>query len=139
MVFVAWYLFRPERLFINEKVNESLSVAHGQQILSGDFKSLAHETTGRAEVYDINGKHVLRFTRFSTSNGPDVHVYLVASPEASNDDTVRHAGFINLGILKGNQGDQNYELPSNADLTTYRSVSLWCERFNVNFGSCSLK
>jgi hypothetical protein len=82
---------------------------------------------------------VLRFTGFSTSNGPDVHVYLVAAPDAFDDDTVRHAGFINLGKMKGNQGDQNYELPPGVDLSIYRSVSLWCQRFNVNFGACSLR
>ena len=78
------------------------------------------------------------FTKFSTSNGPDVHVYLVAAPDATKDYIIHHAGFINLGKMKGNEGDQNYELPNGIDLKTYRSVSLWCQRFNVNFGSCSL-
>jgi uncharacterized membrane protein len=136
---VAWLLFRPELLFVNQRVSEGLSVGGGHQILSGEFKGLAHETTGSAAVYDLGGRYVLRFTGFATSNGPDVHVYLVAAPIASSDDTVRHAGFINLGKLKGNQGDQNYDLPLGTDFSKYRSVSLWCERFNVNFGACSLR
>ncbi len=136
---VGWYLFRPELLLLNTRVNENLSLTHAQKLLTGSFKGIAHQTAGQAMIYELDGRRVLRFTQFSTSDGPDVHVYLVAAPDASSDDVVRHAGFINLGKMKGNQGDQNYDLPSNADLSMYRSVSLWCERFNVNFGACTLR
>ena len=139
VILVAWFLFRPELLFLNSRVSENLKTKKSEKVVSGEFKGLAHETAGHAAIYNLHGKYVLRFTGFSTSNGPDVHVYLVAAPDASNDDTVHHAGFINLGKLKGNEGDQNYELPSGIDLSTYRSVSLWCQRFNVNFGACSLR
>lgn len=139
IVGVGWFLFRPELLFVNQRVGEGLSLANAQKILEGDFKGIAHRTSGRATVYRIAQRFVLRFTGFSSANGPDVHVYLVAAPDASSDDTVRHAGFINLGKMKGNQGDQNYDLPAGVDLGTYRSVSLWCQRFNVNFGACSLR
>lgn len=136
---VAWFLFRPELLLVNHAVNESLGSASAKPLVSGSFKGLAHVTNGEAAVFEVGGKRVLRFTGFSTSNGPDVHVYLVAAADASDDATVRYSGFINLGKLKGNKGDQNYELPANVDLSTYRSVSLWCQRFNVNFGACSLR
>ncbi|HEY3783372.1 MAG TPA: DM13 domain-containing protein [Fimbriimonadaceae bacterium] len=138
-VFVGWFLFRPELLLVNSRVNEGLALNGAKLVTSGPFKGLAHETAGTASIYEVGGKDVLRFTGFSTSNGPDVHVYLVAAPDASNDDVVHHAGFINLGKMKGNEGDQNYELPAGTDLATYRSISLWCQRFNVNFGSCQLR
>ena len=137
-VFAAWLLFRPELIFLNTRVNEDFKKNGSQRVLSGNFKGLAHETSGQAEVYREGNRTLLRFTKFSTSNGPDVHVYLVAAPDATKDDIIHHAGFINLGKMKGNEGDQNYELPNGIDLKTYRSVSLWCQRFNVNFGSCSL-
>ncbi|HLK15331.1 MAG TPA: DM13 domain-containing protein [Fimbriimonadaceae bacterium] len=136
---VAWFLFRPELLLVNSKVSEGLTLSGARVVSSGDFKGLAHDTAGHAAIYAVDGRYVLRFTGFSTSNGPDVHVYLVAATDASSDDTVRHSGFINLGKMKGNEGDQNYELPAGVDLSTYRSVSLWCQRFNVNFGACSLR
>lgn len=136
---VAWAAFRPELLFVNHKVDETFSSMGSAPVLTGTFVGLAHETSGEAAVYDTGSQRVLRFTGFSTANGPDVHVYLVAAPDASSDDVVRHAGFINLGKMKGNEGDQNYVLPPDVNLSTYRSISLWCERFNVNFGACSLK
>ena len=78
-------------------------------------------------------------TEFQTSNGPDVQVYLVAADDASDNDTVTRAGFVNIGALKGNIGDQNYELPADVDLSKYKSVSIWCRRFGVNFATAPLK
>jgi Electron transfer DM13 len=146
---VGWYLFRPELLFVNKKVNESLVTASAAtasegatapvSILAGQFHSVAHETRGTASVHDLGGgRRVLRLTDFATSNGPDVRVYLVAARDASDNATVTKAGYIELGKLKGNQGDQNYEIPAGADLTRYRAVTIWCHRFAVNFATAPL-
>ena len=85
-----------------------------------------------------DGKKTLRLTNFETSNGPDVHVYLVAAADAKDNDTVKTAGFVDLGSLKGNIGDQNYDVPANVDLAKYRAATIWCARFNVNFGTAPL-
>lgn len=138
---VAWYAFRPERLFINQKVNEQFPTASAatNKLASGQFQSAAHETKGTATVFQLaDGKKTLRLTDFATSNGPDVHVYLVASDNAKDNDTVTKAGFIDVGSLKGNIGDQNYDLPANTDLSKYRAVTIWCKRFSVNFGTAPL-
>ena len=82
-----------------------------------------------------DGSRVLRFTNFTTSNGPDVHVYMVAADDAKDSASVLRAGFIDLGTIKGNMGDQNYILNSDVDLSKYRAVSVWCKRFSVNFGA----
>jgi len=109
------------------------------QLAAGEFHSGAHETKGTAAVFQLaDGKKTLRLTNFATSNGPDVHVYLVAAPDAKDNDAVTKAGFVDLGSLKGNIGDQNYELPANADLAKYRAVTIWCKRFSVNFGTAPL-
>ena len=137
----AWYAFRPERLFINQKVNEQFPTASaaGNQLASGQFHSGAHETKGTATVFQLaDGKKTLRLTNFETSNGPDVHVYLVAAQDAKDNDSVTKAGFVDLGPLKGNIGDQNYDLPANVDLAQYRAVTIWCKRFSVNFGTAPL-
>jgi Electron transfer DM13 len=147
---IAWYAFRPELLFVNKTVNEelptaqagSMSMAKGTEpmvLAKGDFRGLAHETKGAATVHQIaDGKRILRLTNFETSNGPDVHVYLVAAEVATDNETVKKAGFIDLGSLKGNKGDQNYQVPPDADLNKYKSVSIWCARFGVNFGAATL-
>jgi hypothetical protein len=58
-----------------------------------------------------DGTRVLRFTSFSTSNGPYVHVYMVAADDAKDAAAVEKAGFVDLGVIKGNIGDQNYTSP----------------------------
>ena len=141
---VAWYAFRPERLVVNRRVNEAMPTGQGaaspQTLVSGHFYSILHPTEGTATVYRLgDGARVLRLTSFSTSNGPDVHVYMVAAADAKDVATVQRAGFIDLGVIKGNIGDQNYVLGSDVDLGKYRAVSIWCKRFSVNFGAAALK
>jgi hypothetical protein len=143
---IGWVAFRPERLFVNAKVNESLPMAaastanHAETVIaSGDFHGVAHKTAGRASICQLaDGKKILRFTNFETSNGPDVRVYLVAASDANDSDTVKKAGFVEVAALKGNIGDQNYELASDVDLSKYRSVTIWCKRFSVNFATAPL-
>ncbi len=149
---VGWYLFRPELLFINTSVNESfpssvqpasngMSPASGRPtpISSGKFHSGAHETKGEAAIFaDAGGKRVLRLSNFETSNGPDVRVLLIAASDATDNDMVKNAMPVELGKLKGNIGDQNYEVPADLDLDKYHAVTIWCNRFGVNFGTAPL-
>ncbi len=140
---VGWYLFRPELLFVNKKVNEeevaSVGASAARSLAAGQFHSVAHETHGTATIQDLGGgRRVLRLTDFATSNGPDVRVYLVAAADAADNKTVTNAGFVELGRLKGNEGDQNYDVPDDLDLTRYRAVTIWCARFSVNFATAPL-
>ncbi len=143
-ILVGWYAFRPERLVVNRRVDEPLPSAQAgslpQPLVTGQFYSILHPTAGTATIYRMgDGTRVLRFTGFSTSNGPDVHVYIVAADDAKDAETVRKAGFIDLGVIKGNIGDQNYTLDGGLDLAKYRAVSIWCKRFSVNFGAAALR
>jgi len=142
-LFVAWYEFRPERLVVNKRVHEELPAAQGgspaQTVASGTFHSVLHPTSGTATIYRVgDGSRVVRLTNFKTSNGPDVHVYMVAANDATDNAIVERAGFIDLGSIKGNIGDQNNALSPNVDLSKYRAVSVWCKRFSVNFGTAPL-
>jgi hypothetical protein len=141
--FLAWYAFRPERLVVNRRVDEAMPAAQDgsspQPLASGQFYSILHPTAGTATIYRVaDGSRVLRFTGFSTSNGPDVHVYMVAADDAKDSASVLRAGFIDLGTIKGNMGNQNYALNPGVDLSKYRVVSVWCKRFSVNFGAARL-
>lgn len=144
---IGWYAFRPELLFINKTVNEGFpgggaraSIERGPMaITKGNFKGLAHETRGLAAIYQLpDGRRTLRLTEFETSNGPDVHVYLTAGEVEKGSEAIRQVGFIDLGSMKGNKGDQNYDIPANADLNKYKNVTIWCARFGVNFGQALL-
>jgi Electron transfer DM13 len=140
----AWWLFRPEKLWVNVKVNEPApfsSSADVQPLYTGLLAGRAHPTSGRASIYQMpDRRRDLRLTDFMTSNGPDVHVLLAQSTD-SNLQQKFVKGELNgveLGQLKANQGDQNYDLPNSADLTQYDSVVIYCERFHVVFGLARL-
>ena len=138
----GWYWFRPERLVTNRRADEAfpaINDSQTQMLESGTFHSGTHPTEGTATIYRIaNGSRVLRFTAFKTSNGPDVHIYMVAAEDAKDNASVEHAAFVDLGLIKGNIGDQNYTLGSDLDLAKYRTVCVWCKRFSKNFGAAPL-
>ena len=143
-LFAAWYAFRPERLIVDHRIEEGLPAAQGglspQVIESGVFYGVVHPTVGTAAIYRLaDGDRILRFTNFRTSNGPNVHVYLVAVDDAKDSETVKRADFVDLGTIKGNIGDQNYALGADLDLSKYRTVSIWCKRFAINFGAAPLR
>lgn len=136
---LGWYLFRPELLFIDQKVAEkspSLSTPGSKKIADGEFASYSHETTGKAILIDQNGASTLRLENLKTSNGPDVHVYLV---KGMDPRMVKDGEYLDLGTLKGNVGDQNYTIPTGTNLNEYGAVTVWCKRFSVGFGGAELK
>jgi len=129
---------------INRRVDEAMPAEQSgsppQPLESGRFYSILHPTNGIATIYEMGDKtRLLRLTDFRTSNGPDVHVYMLAADDAKDVSTVENAGFVDLGVIKGNIGDQNYTLPNDLDLAKYRAVSIWCKRFSVNFGAAALR
>jgi Electron transfer DM13 len=140
-----WYAFRPEKLFINKQVNEAApgqTQGESTPIYTGRFVGEAHETSGRATVFkQADGTRLLRLTDFSTSNGPQLHVLLVdgQNPEASKDFSLTAVKNVDLGNLKGNQGDQSYQFAGDVDLQKFNTVTIYCERFHANFGSASLQ
>ncbi|MAT03638.1 MAG: hypothetical protein CL424_01140 [Acidimicrobiaceae bacterium] len=92
-----------------------------------------YSTAGEAVVLgNGTGQRFLRFENFETSNGPDLNVYLVNSSTGDVSD------YIDLGDLKGNIGEQNYEIPEGVDLSVYDTVWIWCVRFSSGFGSAEL-
>lgn len=141
----AWWAFRPEKLFINKQVSEAAPKSIGAEavpLYTGKLESREHPTGGRTTIYrDSGGKKYLRLTDFATSNGPDVHVVLVKAEEPAMSKIIAPGNlqFVELGSLKGNQGDQNYDLPAGADLEEYQAVAIYCERFHAIFGVAKLE
>ena len=90
-----------------------------------------HDAQGDAYTIPLeNGSNVLRLENFKSTNGPDLYVYLSTDKYASE--------FINLGELKANSGNQNYQIPDDVDLEKYNQVLIWCKTFGVLFGNAEL-
>ena len=142
---VAWWVFRPEKLWTNAKVNEPspfLESTDPQPLYTGLLVGATHKASGRASIYGAaDGKQYLRLTDFTTSNGPDVHVLLGRSDDQSlrQDVATGRLDSVELGPLKGNAGDQTYNLPASVDFDRYNTVLIYCERLHVVFGAAKLE
>jgi hypothetical protein len=103
--------------------------------LTGSFADAGdgfHHVRSMVKIYTLaDGKSILRLEDFKSTNGPDVYVYLSTDKKASDS--------VNVGRLKGNIGNQNYEIPQDVDLSKYNLVLIWCRAFSVLFGSAELQ
>lgn|ERR671922_313009 len=118
---------------INENMTEDVTVEGS--FLIGNFIGVndgIHNAEGLAKVIVLDeGNSILRLENFRATNGPDLYVYLSTDKSASD--------FVSLGRLKGNIGNQNYEIPEGTELSKYDTVLIWCRAFSVLFGSAELK
>jgi hypothetical protein len=109
-------------------------------LAKGEFHKADKTGSGTATIYKLaDGKRVLRLSDFAVDNGPDLHVRLIAAKDAKDTASVKTTKYVELGKLKGNKGSQNYDVPADADLSKYKVVSIWCNRFSVNFAAAPLK
>jgi hypothetical protein len=127
----------------SDKRSEPPSPATGPQTLaSGELISHEHATSGTVKLVRLaDGSRVVRLENLDTSNGPDLRVWLTDAPvkEGKAGWHVFDDGkYVSLGKLKGNKGSQNYALPPEVDPSSYSSVSIWCDRFDVSFGAAEL-
>jgi hypothetical protein len=153
---VGLYLFQPWRLLTVRETHEALLVPPApvsttvrapvekpaetaREVAMGEWRSLEHATTGKASLIKLpGGGHSVQFAALTTSDGPDLYVYL--SPHASSSAEKKFGeGFTSLGKLKGNRGDQVYEIPSGVDVSAIRSVVIWCRRFSAGFAVAPLE
>lgn len=159
------YWFQPWKLFTDHRVNDALPAVatepvpvHRAQpapsqtapttprparpvlLARGTFISHEHHTTGTASIVrQPNGSRVLAIADLSTSEGPVVKVWLTDQRVTKDGWHVFDDGhYVNLGSLKGNLGNQLYDIPPDADLSRLQSVTIWCDRFDVSFGAAQL-
>lgn len=114
----------PESQVIEDMPADPIVISQGIFVGADDF----HEGSGTATIYELmDGSTVLRLEDFTVTNGPDLHVFLIQG------DTME--GSIDLGSLKGNVGDQNYNIPAGTDSSLYTGVSIYCVPFHVTFAA----
>ena len=101
--------------------------------------ALALGPRASAEVLELeDGSRIIRFEDLDVDNGPDLVVILSDRPITGADDYA-DGEWVSLGELKGNQGNQNYEIPADVDLSEWETVAIWCRRFNTTFNVAALQ
>jgi flagellar basal body-associated protein FliL len=118
-----------------QQSNATTTTTTTSKIMTGSFIGVGdgfHNAEGSAKVIPLgDGNTILRLENFKSTNGPNVHLYLATDKSASD--------FIDLGKLKANNGNQNYNIPHGTDLAKYNMALIWCKDFSVLFGSAQLK
>jgi hypothetical protein len=146
---IAWYLGSP--LFVRTYSNEALpssrpvaatgsaqstaattarDAAAGPRVLAlGElgYVDAIHNGKGPVRIVDVGGQRFVRFEDVMLTNAPDVHVYLSRETGGKWNE----ATSLYVGALKATNGSFNYELPAATDVSTYRSVVVWCRAFSV--------
>lgn len=111
-------------------------------VSEGEFITHEHDTSGRARIVRLSdGSYRLELVGLATSNGPDLRIWLTDQPVRTGTAGWRvfdDGRWTELGRLKGNRGDQAYQIPAGVDPASFRSVSIWCRRFSVSFGAAPL-
>ena len=117
-------------------------MAQAERIASGMFRDADnfHKGSGVATIYRLpDGSGALRFENLNVTNGPDLRVLLSTHPDPQDKAELQEAGYLHIEKLKGNRGNQNYELPADADLESFGSVIIYCMPFNVIFSVAPLQ
>jgi hypothetical protein len=106
-------------------------------VRAGRFAAVRHGASGDAQVIGLaRGGRVLTLTGFEVDNGPDLRVRLADGSATSEDDV---GDVVDLGALKGNKGDQQYEIPDGVDLARFATAVVWCRAFSVLFARAPLR
>ena len=112
-----------------------------QLLLQGIFQDAVsfHMGYGQALIYSLpDGSAVLRLEDFQATNGPDLHV-LLATGSLNPANSEELGEYLDLGSLKGNIGNQNYDIPEGVDVSQYISVVIYCKPFHVVFATAALE
>jgi len=161
VVAVVLWAFEPWRLFTSSEVDEpaptsaaapsesttstssatpSTQPADDRVLARGALEDGEHDTSGKVTVLELgDGRRFVRFEDLATSDGPDLHVWVTDQPSGGEWGSYDDGRYVRLGDLKATHGNQNYEIPGDADLAGMRSVVIWCDRFNVAFGTAPVR
>jgi hypothetical protein len=107
---------------------------HGALVGLGDGQ---HEGAGMVEIAGKAGAYTLKLNNFFSSEGPDLHVILSKNADPIHDKV--GDGWLDLGNLQATSGDQQYALPADTDLGSYKSAVIYCVTYNFVFSAATLQ
>jgi hypothetical protein len=115
--------------------------AQNVEVASGSFEGVSgHSGTGEAAVIELaEGGRVISFGDFEVdpgAGGQDLRIWLSAGDPDS--DSAATEDYVEVAPLRGEAGDQQYELPEDVNLDRYSSVVIWCVPFTTRIAQADL-
>jgi len=112
---------------LNSTVDTTIAVSkYTGTFINGPYGTVS----GKASIYLQSGQYLLALENFSSSNGPDLHVYISKELQPVN--------YIDLGRLQSVNGNHIYQLTGIVDFSAYKFALIHCQRYNHLFGSAAL-
>lgn len=103
-------------------------------IQTGSFTKGEVPTQGKMRIFRERGKQYIELKQdFKTKTGPDLFIILHRSNQPPIFG-VKEQDYVNIASLKQVNGEQRYEIPASINLKNFRSVAIWCRKFNATFG-----
>jgi hypothetical protein len=112
-------------------VNDTFDTSNAILIKQGTLEGINHTASGKASIYELDGKYTVVLDPYSSQNGPDLKIYLSKDVDASS--------YLRLGNLKSTMGKQSYEIPEGTVIDDYDFVHVWCEKYTVVFARAEVK
>jgi hypothetical protein len=103
-------------------------------VASGELVGIDHSASGRVLlIRRDDGSYVVRLAGLDVEPGPDYHVHLVPGAD-------RHGpgGGVHLDRLRGNRGNQNYDVPADVEVQPPVTLLIWCRAFAVPIAAATL-
>lgn len=122
---------------MDEPMGDEMAKSSTISLKTGSFRDedRLHKGSGNATIYQLeDDSHILRVEDLNVTNGPDLHVLLMVDPEGRD----KSQGYLDLGKLKGNIGNQNYPVPTGTDISGFNAVMIYCQPFHVIFSTAPL-
>lgn len=137
LIGVGYYTISPifKKVSLNEAspAVQSVSSSAEAPVVATSYPvvgTVGHPAEGTVTLVDSPEGKVVRYENYKTINGPDLFVYLSRDLEAKD--------FVNLGEMRGTEGNINYSVPDEVNLDDYRYVVTWCKQFGVLFNYVDL-
>lgn len=115
-----------------ETLRETIDTASAKILKTGSFiNSSGYTVSGKASILLKDNVHSLALENFSSTNGPDLYVYI--------SKQITPNAIVDLGRLKSTNGNQVYTLTTPFNISEYKYVIIYCKQFSRPFGTAELK
>ena len=116
------------------------AIADSSDILAGgSWTNRGYDIAGEWQIVEREGNRFIIFdNNFKTRSGPDLKVYLSKTRINQLDGSDVDQSSIKIGALQSSEGAQEYQIPNELILDSFKSVVIHCEKYAHLWGGSDI-
>ena len=116
------------------------AIADSSDILAGgSWTNRGYDIAGEWQIVEREGNRFIIFdNNFKTRSGPDLKVYLSKTRINQLDGSNVDQSSIKIGALQSSEGAQEYQIPNELILDSFKSVVIYCEKYAHLWGGSDI-